>query len=62
MITYRRATLEDNFTSFNICRAALEDFSKRSGVQAITGANDPDTLRKVVGDPQTVLGSSRQHQ
>lgn len=47
MITYRLATLEDNFTTFNICRAALEDFSKRSGVQAITGANDPETRAKL---------------
>ena len=46
-ITYRRATLEDNFTTFNICRAALEDFSKRTGVQAITGANDPETREKL---------------
>ena len=47
MITYRQATLEDNFTAFNICRTALEDFSKRTGVQAITGANDPQTREKL---------------
>lgn len=47
MITYRRATTADDFTTFTICRKALEDFSQRSGVQAITGANDPETREKL---------------
>ncbi len=46
-ITYRRATPDDDFTTFNICRRALEDFSRRNGVQAITGANDPETRKKL---------------
>ena len=46
-ITYRRATFADNFTTFTICRKALEDFSQRMGVQAITGANDPETKAKL---------------
>lgn len=46
-IEYRRATPDDNFTTFTICRRALEDFSKRSGVQAITGANDPETRARL---------------
>ena len=47
LIEYRRATPDDNFTTFTICRRALEDFSKRSGVQAITGADDPETRAKL---------------
>lgn len=47
MITCRRATLADNFTTFTICRRSLEDFSQRMGVQAITGANDPQTKSKL---------------
>lgn len=47
MITYRRATPQDDFTTFTICRKALEDFSQRMGVQAITGANDPETKAKL---------------
>jgi GNAT superfamily N-acetyltransferase len=46
-ITYRRATTADDLTTFNICRKALEDFSQRMGVQAITGANDPETRAKL---------------
>ena len=46
-ITYRRATPADNYTTFTICRQALEDFSQRTGVQAITGANDPQTKAKL---------------
>ncbi|MBI2333576.1 MAG: GNAT family N-acetyltransferase [Chloroflexi bacterium] len=41
MIIYRRATPTDDFTTFTIFRKSLEDFSQRTGVQAITGANDP---------------------
>lgn len=46
-IEYRRATAADNFTTFTICRRALEEFSARSGVQAITGANDPETRARL---------------
>ena len=42
-ITYRKATPADDPITFNICMKALEEFSRRSGVQAITGANDPET-------------------
>lgn len=42
-IEYRRTTPDDNFITFTICCRALEDFSKHSGVKAITGANDPET-------------------
>lgn len=42
-IEYRRATPDNNFITFTICCRALEDFSKHSGVQAITGDNDPET-------------------
>lgn len=46
-INYRKATSTDDFTTFSICRRSLEDFSQRSGVQAITGANDPETRKKL---------------
>ena len=46
-IEYRRATPDDDFVTFTICCKSLEDFSKRSGVQAITGANDPATKAKL---------------
>ncbi|MCB0118705.1 MAG: hypothetical protein KDD72_06720, partial [Anaerolineales bacterium] len=42
-ITYRKATPADDPITFNICMKSLEEFSRRSGVQAITGANDPET-------------------
>lgn len=42
-ITYRRITAADTFTTFEICRRTLEDLSQRTGIQAITGGNDPKT-------------------
>ena len=46
-ITYCKATPADDYTTFTICRRALEDFSQRMGVQAITGANDPATQSRL---------------
>ncbi len=46
-ITYRRATPDDNLTTFTIFRRSLEDFSKRTGVMAITGGNDPQKMEEL---------------
>lgn len=48
MITYRRATAQDNLTTLSICIQALEDYSQRHNVQAITGANDPQSRIKLL--------------
>lgn len=44
MIAYRRATAADNFTTFDIFQKSLMDFSRRTGVMAITGGNDPEKM------------------
>lgn len=46
-IEYRRATPEDNPVTFTIFRKSLMDFSQRTGVQAITGGNDPQKMREL---------------
>lgn len=43
-ITYRRATADDNYTTFLIFHEALLDFSLRAGVLGITGGQDPEQL------------------
>lgn len=40
--TFRRGTVEDSQTTFEIFGAALMDLSERQGVMAITGADDPE--------------------
>ena len=46
-ITYRKATHEDDFTTFSIFRKSLEDYSQRTGIMAITGGHDVEKLKKL---------------
>jgi GNAT superfamily N-acetyltransferase len=45
-ITYRKGTLEDNYTTFTIFQEAMLDFSARAGVLAITGGQSPEKMAK----------------
>lgn len=46
-IVYRRGTLEDSHTVYQIFEAALLDLSQRLNVTAITGAQDPEVRAKL---------------
>ena len=41
-ITYRRATIADDFTTYTIFRESIADFGQRTGVTTITGATDAE--------------------
>ena len=43
-ITYRRGTIEDSYSVFQIFVRTLMDYSERMNVMAITGGNDPQVL------------------
>jgi GNAT superfamily N-acetyltransferase len=43
-ITYRKATVSDNYTTFTIFQKSLLEFSERTGVLGITGGQGPDQL------------------
>jgi len=43
-ITYRRGTIEDSYSVFQIFVRTLMDYSERMNVIAITGGNDPQVL------------------
>ena len=46
-ITYRRGTIEDSHSVFQIFVRTLMDYSKRMNVMAITGGNDPQVLESL---------------
>lgn len=46
-ITYRRGTIEDSYSVFQIFIRALIDYSQRMNVMAITGGNDPQVLESL---------------
>jgi len=46
-ITYRRGTIEDSHTVFQIFVRTLMDYSERMNVMAITGGNDPQVLESL---------------
>jgi hypothetical protein len=43
-ITYRPGTIDDSLTVYNIFHETINDFSRRIGVQAITGGDDPAVM------------------
>ncbi len=43
--TYRPATLDDSYTVFQIFQQSILDFSRRMGLMAITGGNDPNVMQ-----------------
>jgi len=46
-ITYRRGTIEDSYSVFQIFVRTLMDYSERMNVMAITGGNDPQVLESL---------------
>lgn len=46
-VTYRKATHEDNFTTFTIFRKSIEDLGQRMGVIAIAGGRDPEKMNQL---------------
>lgn len=46
-VNFRRATPEDNYTTFAIFRRSLTDYGERTGVIAITGGSNPRIMNKL---------------
>jgi GNAT superfamily N-acetyltransferase len=46
-ITYRNGTLADSFAVFQIFEQSVRDLSRRLGVSAITGGDDPEVMAKL---------------
>ncbi|HAV76240.1 MAG TPA: hypothetical protein DCX53_02695 [Anaerolineae bacterium] len=46
-ISYRKATREDNFNTFNVFLKSIMDYSQRAGVTAITGGIEPEKIDKL---------------
>ena len=46
-ITYRRGTIEDSFSVFQVFVKSIMDYSARMNVMAITGGNDPQVLESL---------------
>jgi len=46
-ITYRRGTLEDSYTVFQIFQQSIMELGERMGVMTISGGDDPEVLDKL---------------
>ena len=46
-ITYRKGTVEDTFSVYQIFTQALIDLGERTNVMAITGGNDPEVMKSL---------------
>src|SRR4026207_688071 len=46
-ITYRRGTIEDSLSVFQVFVKSIMDYSERMNVMAITGGNDPQVLESL---------------
>ena len=46
-IIYRKATHEDNFATFNVFLKSILDYSQRTGVQGVTGGQNPEKINKL---------------
>lgn len=44
-ISYRKATHEDNFATFNVFLKSIMDYSERAGVTGITGGLEPEKIK-----------------
>lgn len=46
-VIYRRGTLEDSYEVFQVFMKTIMDYSARMNVMAVTGGNDPETVRSL---------------
>ena len=46
-ISYRKATHEDNFATFNVFLKSIMDYSERAGVTGITGGLEPEKINSL---------------
>jgi len=46
-VSYRKATREDNFKTFNVFLKSIMDYSQRAGVEGITGGHSPEKINKL---------------
>ena len=46
-LTYRKGTIEDSYSVFQVFTKSIMDLSERMNVMAITGGNDPEVLKSL---------------
>jgi hypothetical protein len=55
-ITYRKGTIEDSFSVFQVFTKSIIDLGERTNVMAITGGNNPSVMN--FGLPKVIRKSS----